>query len=179
MKYDKKEIMKRAWEIKKDADRRTLNDIWITKPQVKELKPEEKALFSECLKLAWSEVKKADIFKMPQLEGTEKQVKWAEDIRRKALEYLAQMDPDNKNFNVVAATISRKQLKDIGYTEYMPDKQKRNKAEELEKLKQMYTDAMKRIMNITDARWFIRSRFVTMLDLFPDKSRDENGFLKK
>lgn len=60
MKYDRKEIMKRAWEIKKDADRRTLYHIKLRTPQADELKPEEKAVFGECLRLAWTEVRKAE-----------------------------------------------------------------------------------------------------------------------
>lgn len=60
MKYDRKEIMKRAWEIKKDADRRILHNIIIVEPARRELKSEEKAIFSECLKLAWAEVRKAN-----------------------------------------------------------------------------------------------------------------------
>lgn len=60
MTYNRKEIMKRAWEIKKDADRRTLHNIKNKTPQTAELKPEEKAIFSECLKLAWAEVRKAE-----------------------------------------------------------------------------------------------------------------------
>lgn len=60
MKYDRKEIMKRAWEIKKDADRRTFGSIVNREPRRQELKPEEKSIFSECLRLAWAEVRKAE-----------------------------------------------------------------------------------------------------------------------
>ena len=60
MKYNTKEIMKRAWEIKKEADRKTRNDISVKTGLLRELKPEEKAVFGECLKLAWEEVKRAE-----------------------------------------------------------------------------------------------------------------------
>lgn len=54
----KKEIMKRAWEIKKEADRKTKNQLW-NMNIFRELLPEEKALFSVCLKIAWAEYKLA------------------------------------------------------------------------------------------------------------------------
>lgn len=59
MKYDRKEIMRRAWEIKKDFDKKAQVDRNGRLRELKELKPEEKAAFSECLKLAWAEFKRA------------------------------------------------------------------------------------------------------------------------
>lgn len=59
MKFNKKNIMKRAWEIKKEADRKTTNSNYnlnIYRP----LESKEKALFSECLKLAWAEAMRAN-----------------------------------------------------------------------------------------------------------------------
>lgn len=55
----KSEVMKRAWEIKKEYDRKTLNSIWIVEPRRKSLREDEKAIFSECLKIAWNEIKRA------------------------------------------------------------------------------------------------------------------------
>ena len=120
-----------------------------------------------------------NIVKMPQLQGTEKQIKWAEDIRKQSIEDLEYLNPDSKGFRQMVAVDSRGKLKNRGYSEYMPDMQKRDVTEALEKLKQMYTDALKKMANITDAEWFIRRRHVNILDLFPDKSRDENGLLIK
>ncbi len=109
-----------------------------------------------------------------------KSSEWAEDIRKKALEKLIDLDPDSENFKQTAATIWRDELnRKKGYSEYMPDMQKRDKEEALGKLKLMYMDALNIMASITDATWFIRERYVTIFDLFPDKNRDENGFLKK
>lgn len=54
----KKEIMRRAWEIKKETDHKTRNNL-LNKNITRELKENEKAVFSFCLKIAWSETKKA------------------------------------------------------------------------------------------------------------------------
>ena len=51
------EIMKRAWEIKKDIDLKTKNNFSIIESRPRDLKPEEKAIFGECLKMAWQEAK--------------------------------------------------------------------------------------------------------------------------
>lgn len=58
-KYSTKMIMKRAWEIKKEADRKTKNAL-CNKNIVRPLEPSEKAVFSECLKMAWAEAKRAE-----------------------------------------------------------------------------------------------------------------------
>jgi len=60
MKYNLSEIMKRAWEIKERADRNEINRISNIERKLRELKQEEKALFSECLRTAWKEVKRAE-----------------------------------------------------------------------------------------------------------------------
>lgn len=54
----KKQVMKRAWEIKKEADRKTKNQL-MNHNIFRELKDSEKAIFAICLKMAWDEVKKA------------------------------------------------------------------------------------------------------------------------
>lgn len=59
IKYNVTYIMKRAWEIKKEADRKTRNKISGRERVFRELKQEEKTVFSECLKLAWKEAKRA------------------------------------------------------------------------------------------------------------------------
>ena len=58
MKYDLRKIMKRAWEIKELVDQKTKNSL-LNRNIFRELKKEEKALFSECLKEAWKEAKRA------------------------------------------------------------------------------------------------------------------------
>lgn len=54
----KKQVMKRAWEIKKEADRKTKNQL-MNHNIFRELKDSEKAIFAICLKMAWDEAKKA------------------------------------------------------------------------------------------------------------------------
>lgn len=60
-KYDLKKIMARAWEIKRKADLKTQKSIKILEklPLMRNLKKEEEAVFSECLKMAWAEAKRA------------------------------------------------------------------------------------------------------------------------
>ena len=58
MKYNLKKIMSRAWEIKELVDQKTKNSL-LNRNIFRELKKEEKALFSECLKEAWKEAKRA------------------------------------------------------------------------------------------------------------------------
>lgn len=72
MKYDRKEIMKKAWEIKKEN---------------------EKNIFGLCLKMAWAIAKKeAEAEELPELQGSEKQIAWAKDIREKI---IAKLDMGN------------------------------------------------------------------------------------
>lgn len=74
MKYNRKEIMKKAWEIKKQ----NTNNV-----------------FGLCLKMAWAIAKegtKVDAKELPELEGSEKQVAWAKDIREKM---IAKLDVNN------------------------------------------------------------------------------------
>lgn len=52
----KKQVMKRAWEIKKEADRKTKNQL-LNHNIFRELKDSEKAIFAICLKMAWDEAK--------------------------------------------------------------------------------------------------------------------------
>lgn len=57
-KYNLSKIMKRAWEIKERADRKTKNSNW-NRNIFRALEESEKAPFSECLKLAWAEEKRS------------------------------------------------------------------------------------------------------------------------
>ena len=57
MKFDLSKIMRRAWEIKKEADRKVENSK-LNRLDFSELKESEKAVFSICLEMAWEEAKK-------------------------------------------------------------------------------------------------------------------------
>lgn len=57
MKFDLSKIMKKAWEIKKEADRKVKNSK-LNRLDFSELKQSEKAVFSICLAMAWEEAKK-------------------------------------------------------------------------------------------------------------------------
>lgn len=59
-----RKIMKRAWEIKDEADRRTLYRVWSRESNIRDLRPEEKAVFGECLKIAWAEFRRASVISM-------------------------------------------------------------------------------------------------------------------
>ncbi|MDE7323160.1 MAG: hypothetical protein K2N73_10640 [Lachnospiraceae bacterium] len=65
--------------------------------------------------------------KMPQLQGTEKQIKWAEDIRSKKIYGLSEINPDSENFKQNLAVRVRNSLSKFGYDEYMPDMQKKTR----------------------------------------------------
>lgn len=56
MKFDLSKIMKRAWEIKKEEDRKTKNMKW-NHNDFSELQESEKASFGICLEMAWEEAK--------------------------------------------------------------------------------------------------------------------------
>lgn len=58
-KYNLSAIMKRAWEIKKESDRKVRNQLY-NLYIFRDLEDSEKAVFSECLKMAWAEAKKAE-----------------------------------------------------------------------------------------------------------------------
>lgn len=58
-KYNLSKIMKRAWEIKRENS---------------------KNIFAICLKMAWEEAKKGVKKMVKKLIGSEKQIKWAQDI---------------------------------------------------------------------------------------------------
>lgn len=57
-KYNLAKIMKRAWEIKREADRKIENQLW-NLMIFREMEEKEKAPFSECLKLAWEEARRS------------------------------------------------------------------------------------------------------------------------
>lgn len=79
-KYNLSKIMRRAWEIKKEH---TGN------------------IFAICLKLAWEEAKMEEkklVDELPDLIGTEKQIKWAMDIRLKLFEEASKYFKEEKRY---------------------------------------------------------------------------------
>lgn len=86
-----KKVMVRAWEIAREG--------------VKKFGGKVKEFFQQALIMAWAEFK--GVMKMVELKGSEKQVKWAEDIRAnflKALErYTSVSSEDEKVVKVVNA----------------------------------------------------------------------------
>lgn len=79
-----KKVMVRAWEIAREA--------------VNKFGGKVKEFFQQALIMAWKEVKGGD--KMVELQGTEKQVKWAEDIRENLLMVITEL----KNFQEKAGS---------------------------------------------------------------------------
>lgn len=71
----KKQIMKRAWEIAKEGQKKFGGKV--------------KEYFAIALKFAWKEVKAAEAgTAKAQLKGTPKQVAWAEAIRQNVISYI-------------------------------------------------------------------------------------------
>lgn len=69
--------MQRAWEIKKRADKKAKKSLWDGQKgkYIRELLPEEKAIFSECLKMAWEEAKRAAKL-TEELEVSQENAEW-------------------------------------------------------------------------------------------------------
>ncbi|WP_304335222.1 hypothetical protein [Conchiformibius steedae] len=71
--------MKKAWQIAKDA--------------AAETGKKASLFFRSALKMAWAEIKNTPeitiaAIELPELEGSEKQIKWAKDIRQNSLVYI-------------------------------------------------------------------------------------------
>ncbi len=167
MKYDLRNIMKRAWEIKKQDDRN---------------------VFSLCLKQAWVEAKSQKGENKVVLEGSEKQVKWAEDIKSKVIkcvqeleEYIKIVDVDDLPYDFYEKTYKiEKVLTNLLYMEdgikYRGDFYRKKYREEVnppvagtdrdlwEDYQSVYTlnnmimDAKKVIPAKTSAKWWIDHR---------------------
>lgn len=167
MKYDLKKIMKRAWEIKRE---------------------DKDNIFGLCLKLAWGEAKKEEGGKKVVLEGSEKQVKWAEDIRSKVMDciqelesYMSSVDVDDLPYDFYEKTYeSEKILSNLLYMEegikYRGDFYRRKYREEVNTitpgtdralwedarsiyvLNNMIKDANKLIPVKASAKWWIEHR---------------------
>lgn len=79
-----KNVMTKAWEIAKAG--------------VKKFGGKVKEYFAEALRLAWKIVKGGNV-NMQQLNGTEKQVAWAEDIRKNVLDIYNDIKEVVKTFS--------------------------------------------------------------------------------
>ena len=82
----KKKLMKRAWEI------------------FRTLSGDKRAKLKTSLKEAWFEMKNACVkeetqFDLPQLEGTEKQVAWAQELRKRYLEWILSFIKSDEMFD--------------------------------------------------------------------------------
>jgi len=75
-KVDIRVVMKRAWEIAREGQKKFGGKV--------------KEYFAMALKLAWKEVKKVAV----KLVGSEKQIKWAEDIRKNVIEKMERIVPE-------------------------------------------------------------------------------------
>lgn len=84
-------VMKKAWEIKKEN---------------------KDNLFSLCLKMAWSIIKNG-VKKMVELTGTEKQIAWAKDIKTNMLTAISKFVECNKEDDSATAKIVFEAAKNI------------------------------------------------------------------
>jgi len=102
---------------------------------------------------------------MMNLEGTEKQVKWAEDIRKNFLENIEIINHESSKFDLRAANKIRHMLiEDRGYEEYklsQDERERKDKEAMISKTKKMYEDILEKITSEKEAKWFIDNRFET------------------
>lgn len=108
---------------------------------------------------------------MMNLEGTEKQVKWAEDIRKKFLENIEIINPESSKFDLRASVKIRHMLiEERGYEEYklsQDERERKDKDAMLSKTRKMYEDILEKITSEKEAEWFIKSRFYTNWSSIP------------
>ncbi|PWJ49366.1 hypothetical protein [Faecalicatena contorta] len=95
-KYDVKKVMRRAWEIKNDDDCRTYNRN--RSLRINGHKEIEIALFSECLKIAWAEAKRAIALAEKFEISLEKAEKMAAEETR--LSIIERVDSDEIKWNM-------------------------------------------------------------------------------
>lgn len=108
---------------------------------------------------------------MPELKGTEKQVAWANDIRKKSLNSFQVYNPENESYTKAATEILMNELKKRGYKFEFTEETKKLKFKEVNrKLAEIeYNEIIERIATIKDASTFIRHKpSLSVLNLFPD-----------
>lgn len=100
---------------------------------------------------------------MIDLEGTEKQIAWAQDIRKQFLNNIEIINPKSSKFDLPTANWVRKQLiNERGYKEYSmsPEEIEKKDINVLKsKILKMYNDVLERIIFEKDAKWFIDNRY--------------------
>lgn len=84
-------VMKKAWEIKKENNEN---------------------LFSLCLKMAWSIIRKG-VNKVVELVGTEKQVAWAKDIKANMINAISRFIENNKEDDTTTVKLVIEAAKNI------------------------------------------------------------------
>lgn len=108
---------------------------------------------------------------MPELKGTEKQVAWANDIRKKSFDSFQRFNTESESYAKAATEILMNDLKKRGYKFEFTEETKRLKFKEVNrKLAEIeYNEIVERIATIRDASAFIRCKpSLSVLDLFPD-----------
>lgn len=109
-----------------------------------------KARLSLALQLAWKEEKGEDKMELPKLEGTEKQIKWAEDIRTDVLDVIRLAEAEIEE---VASKLS--------------ERKKKTKGEYVKKYSSKLCVFEEEIKNNTSAVFFIDNfKGITRCDIF-------------
>ena len=137
----KKEIFKKAHNLTKEIIRK--GDSY-------------RATFKLALTFIYSKIKKG-LNKMVELKGTEKQVKWAVDLRKERVEELERLIEDVTNVDTDNKAITRNNIRrrlKIKKSEVGGTREAVTKAL-LEKLNDIKTQ----ILNIEDATFFINTRY--------------------
>lgn len=100
---------------------------------------------------------------MIKLEGTEKQVKWAEDIRKMFLENIEIINPESSKFDLNTANKVRQMMvNERGYEEFKFSQEiieKKDRNGLIAKINEMYETILERITSEKEAKWFIEKRF--------------------
>lgn len=100
---------------------------------------------------------------MINLEGTEKQVEWAKNIRIQLLENIEIINPKSSKFDLRTANKIRQLLiNERGYEEYklgLDATEKRDVDALLVQVNKMYEVILEKIISEKEAKWFINNRF--------------------
>lgn len=108
---------------------------------------------------------------MPKLEGSEKQIRWAEDIRNCSIESYQKYNLDSEKYSTIAVEFLMRDLIKRGY-KFEPTQETKilEKSTQLKMLSRIeYSEIMERISTVKDASVFINHRpTLDVLQLFPD-----------
>lgn len=142
-----KQVMKRAWELAKSG--------------VKKFGGKVREYLAASLSIAWKEVKNMGE-KLAELVGSVKQVKWAEDIRKKAIEELEEaLKTVTKNncYEVTGKKMKGKEIVEVFYKDHEIFEDQN----ELDEIRDEAKQALEYLKNETSAKFFIENR--EMLDI--------------